>query len=109
MKAPTISQESINAAVWTACDTLRGTVDPGIYKDYVLTMLFLKYVSDVWQEHYDGYHKEYADAEPGLIEELLKTERFVLPLNASFYALHAARYEPGNGERIDRALHAIED
>jgi type I restriction enzyme M protein len=109
MKAPTISQESINAAVWTACDTLRGTVDPGIYKDYVLTMLFLKYVSDVWQEHYDGYHKEYADAEPGLIEELLKTERFVLPLNVSFYALHAARYEPGNGERIDRALHAIED
>lgn len=109
MKQPTISQDSINAAVWTACDTLRGTVDPRVYKDYVLTMLFLKYVSDVWKEHYDGYFKEYADAEPGLIEELLKTERFVLPPNASFYALHAARYEPGNGERIDRALHAIED
>lgn len=109
MKQPTIEQDAINGAVWTACETLRGIVDPGIYKDYVLTLLFLKYVSDVWQEHYDGYLKEYADAEPGLIDELLKTERFVLPPNASFYALHAARYQPGNGERIDRALHAIED
>jgi len=109
MNQATISQDSINAAVWTACDTFRGTVDSSIYKDYVLAMLFLKYVSDVWQDHYDNYKKQYANAEPGLIEELLKTERFVLPPSASFYALHAARFEPGNGERIDKALHAIED
>jgi type I restriction enzyme M protein len=109
MNPSSISQESINAAVWAACDTFRGTVDSSIYKDYVLTMLFLKYVSDVWQDHYDSYKKEYADAEPGLIEELLKTERFVLPPRASFYALYKARFEPGNGERIDKALHAIED
>jgi type I restriction enzyme M protein len=109
MNQATISQDSINAAVWTACDTFRGTVDSSIYKDYVLTMLFLKYVSDVWQDHYNNYKKQYANAEPGLIEELLKTERFVLPPSASFYALYAARFEPGNGERIDKALHAIED
>lgn len=48
-----LTQDTINAAVWDACDTFRGTVDPSIYKDYVLTMLFLKYVSDVWQDHYD--------------------------------------------------------
>jgi type I restriction enzyme M protein len=109
MNQATISQDSINAAVWAACDTFRGTVDSSIYKDYVLTMLFLKYVSDVWQDHYDNYKKQYTNAEPGLIEELLKTERFVLPPSASFYALHTARFEPGNGERIDKALHAIED
>jgi type I restriction enzyme M protein len=109
MNQATISQDSINAAVWAACDTFRGTVDSSIYKDYVLTMLFLKYVSDVWQDHYDNYRKQYANAEPGLIEELLKTERFVLPPGASFLALYDARFEPGNGERIDRALHAIED
>lgn len=45
-----ISQDTINAAVWSACDTFRGTVDPSIYKDYVLTMLFLKYISDIWQD-----------------------------------------------------------
>ncbi len=103
-----ISQQSINDAVWSACDTFRGTVDPSVYKDYVLTMLFLKYVSDVWQDHYDQYRAKYGD-HPDLIKEMLRNERFVLPEDASFYALHTKRHEPGNGERIDKALHAIED
>ena len=103
-----INQDDINAAVWAACDTFRGTVDPSIYKDFVLTMLFLKYVSDVWQDHYDAYKKQYGD-HPDLIAEMLKSERFVLPPDASFYALHAQRHSAGNGERIDKALHAIEE
>ena len=103
-----VSQDDINAAVWNACDTFRGTVDPSIYKDFVLTMLFLKYVSDVWQDHYDGYKQQYGD-HPELIAEMLKSERFVLPPEASFYALHDQRHSPGNGERIDKALHAIEE
>lgn len=104
----TVDQNEINAAVWSACDTFRGTVDPSIYKDYVLTMLFLKYVSDVWQDHYDEYKTQYGD-HPELIEEMLKNERFVLPPRANFYTLHEQRHSPGNGERIDKALHAIED
>lgn len=103
-----INQDAINAAVWNACDTFRGTVDPSIYKDYVLTMLFLKYISDVWQDHYDAYQKQHGD-HPELIVEMLKNERFVLPPAANFYALHEARHQPGNGERIDKALHAIEE
>ena len=103
-----VSQDVINAAVWAACDTFRGTVDPSIYKDFVLTMLFLKYVSDVWQDHYDAYKVQYGD-HPELITEMLKNERFVLPASASFYALHTLRHSPGNGERIDKALHAIEE
>ncbi|MCP4335814.1 MAG: SAM-dependent DNA methyltransferase [Gammaproteobacteria bacterium] len=98
----------INNILWAACDTFRGTVDASIYKDYVLTMLFLKYLSDVWQDHYENYQQEHGD-HPELIEELLKNERFVLPGDANFYALYEQRFEPGNGERIDRALHAIED
>lgn len=103
-----IKQEQINKAVWNACDTFRGTVDPSIYKDYVLTMLFVKYLSDVYQDHYDNYVAEYGDT-PELIEELMKNERFVLPKDSGFYALHDQRHEPGNGERIDKALHAIEE
>lgn len=103
-----VNQDSINKALWAACDTFRGTVSADTYKDYILTMLFLKYISDVWQDHYDTYAKEHGD-EPELIEELMKNERFVLPKDASFYALHGRRHEPGNGERIDVALHAIEE
>ncbi|KAE8438449.1 type I restriction-modification system subunit M [Vreelandella piezotolerans] len=108
MSNDSVKQEQINKAVWNACDTFRGTVDPSIYKDYVLTMLFVKYLSDVYQDHYDNYVTEYGDT-PELIEELMKNERFVLPRDSGFYALYDQRHEPGNGERIDKALHAIEE
>lgn len=103
-----IDQDRINRVLWGVCDTFRGTISPDTYKDFILTMLFLKYISDVWQDHYDGYKAQYGD-EPELIEEMMKNERFVLPKDASFYALYTRRNEPGNGERIDQALHAIEE
>ncbi|MXV44278.1 type I restriction-modification system subunit M [Saccharibacter sp. 17.LH.SD] len=106
--AEQISQETINKALWNACDTFRGTVSSDTYRDYVLTMLFLKYISDVWQDHYDNYQKEYGD-NPELIEAMLHQERFVLPKGADFYTLYKERNAPGNGERIDKALHAIEE
>ncbi|MDC5519525.1 type I restriction-modification system subunit M [Acinetobacter baumannii] len=103
-----INQDTVNKALWSACDVFRGTISADTYKDFILTMLFLKYISDVWQDHYDNYKKEHGD-EPELIEELMKSERFVLPRESSFYSLYAHRYEPGNGERIDMALHALEE
>lgn len=103
-----INQDTVNKALWSACDVFRGTVSADTYKDYILTMLFLKYISDVWQDHYDNYKNEYGD-EPELIEEMMKNERFVLPHESNFYTLHERRFEPGNGERIDMALHALEE
>lgn len=103
-----INQDTVNKALWSACDVFRGTISADTYKDFILTMLFLKYISDVWQDHYDNYKNEYGD-EPELIEELMKSERFVLPRESSFYSLYERRYEPGNGERIDMALHALEE
>lgn len=103
-----IDQNRINKALWAACDTFRGTVDSAVYKDYLLPIMFLKYLSDVWQDHYAEYQKQHGD-HPELIAELLKNERFVLPESASFYVLYQHRHEAGNGERIDKALHAIED
>ncbi|AZV77129.1 type I restriction-modification system subunit M [Parasedimentitalea marina] len=104
----TITQTEINKAAWSVCDTFRGVVDPSIYKDYVLTMLFLKYVSDVWKDHKAGYEEQYPD-NPDLVIAMMKQESFVLPEGASFDALHARRHEAGNGERIDKALHAVEE
>ncbi|MCK0878011.1 MULTISPECIES: type I restriction-modification system subunit M [Acinetobacter] len=106
--SPQINQDTVNKALWSACDVFRGTVSADTYKDYILTMLFLKYISDVWQDHYDNYKNEYGD-EPELIEEMMKNERFVLPRESNFYTLLEHRFEPGNGERIDMALHALEE
>ena len=49
-----ITQKTINDAVWKACDTFRGSIDPSVYKDYVLTMLFIKYLSDVHEDKYEA-------------------------------------------------------
>jgi type I restriction enzyme M protein len=103
-----VTQAEINNAAWGACDTFRGVVDPSIYKDYVLTMLFLKYLSDVWQDHQSRLEAEHPDA-PELVIAMMEQEAFKLPTGASFTALHTHRHEAGNGERIDKALHAIEE
>ena len=103
-----INQDTVNKALWSACDVFRGTISADTYKDFILTMLFLKYISDVWQDHYDNYKKEYGN-EPELIEEMMKNERFILPRESNFYSLHAQRNEPGNGERIDIALNSLEE
>jgi type I restriction enzyme M protein len=73
-----IDQKDINNAAWAACDTFRGVVDPAQYKDYILVMLFLKYISDVWQDHYEEYRKQYGDDKARILRKL-ERERFVLP------------------------------
>ncbi len=42
-----ITKDEINSIIWRACDTFRGTLDSSEYKDYILTMLFIKYLSDL--------------------------------------------------------------
>ncbi|MBR7890151.1 type I restriction-modification system subunit M [Marinomonas sp. A79] len=103
-----INQEDINSAVWNACDTFRGVISADTYKDFVLTMLFLKYISDVYQDDYKKLVSQFGD-NPELINAMMEKRRFVLPIGASFWDLFEQRSQPGNGQRIDQALHAIEE
>ena len=102
------SSQGFNNIVWSAFNMLRGKVAPSVLRGHLLTILFLKYVSDVWQDHYDQYLLQCGD-QPNVIMEILRHERFVLPDDSGFNALCQEMHEPGNGERIDRALRAIED
>ncbi|MBU1222053.1 type I restriction-modification system subunit M [Myxococcota bacterium] len=117
----TIDQKDINAAAWAACDTFRGVVDPAQYKDYILVMLFLKYISDVWQDHWDEYQKQYGN-DHVRIRRRLERERFILPeitlgapnepsqevFTATFYSLYERRNEANIGELINIVLDQIE-
>ena len=103
-----INQDEINRTAWKACDTFRGVVDPSEYKNYILVMLFLKYMSDVWKDHYELFKKEYGDDDVR-IRRRLDRERFKLPEKSDFYYLHENRNEPNIGELIDIALEAIEE
>lgn len=118
-----IDQKDINNAAWAACDTFRGVVDPAQYKDYILVMLFVKYISDVWKDHYEIYRKQYGDDDVR-IRRKLERERFVLPFAelknhetgevedrflADFYSLYERRGAANIGELINVVLDAIEE
>lgn len=103
-----ITQQQINQTAWAACDTFRGVVDAGQYKDYILVMLFLKYISDLWNDHLETYRQQFGGDESRILRRL-ERERFVLPEGASFYDLYAKRNEANIGELINIALEQIED
>ena len=91
-----VSQDEINNILWKACDTFRGTIDASEYKNYLLVMLFVKYVSDVWTEHYEQLKVEYGDDEKRILRRL-ERERFVLPPGCRFQDL----YEQRNGKKVE--------
>lgn len=103
-----IDQSEINGILWKACDTFRGTVDPAQYKDYILVMLFLKYISDVFQDHWDELKKEFGDDEER-IRRRLSRDRFQLPKGCSFADIYERRNEANLGEIINNALEEIEE
>jgi hypothetical protein len=43
-----IKKSELYSSLWAGCDELRGGMDASQYKDYVLVMLFIKYISDKW-------------------------------------------------------------
>lgn len=103
-----VTQKDINDAVWKACDTFRGSIDPSVYKDYVLTMLFLKYLSDVHDDKMEGYLKKYSgDVERA--KRAMQHERFIVPEHSHFQFLYDSRNEANIGELINIALADMEE
>lgn len=102
-----ITQEDINKVVWKACDTFRGVIDPNQYKDYILTMLFLKYVSEVNKSKYAEYLKRY-EGDEERAKRAMRHERFIVPENSTFDYLYEHRNESNIGELIDIALADLE-
>ncbi len=103
-----ISKSEVNQIVWSACDTFRGVIDPSQYKDYILTMLFIKYVSDVHKDKYNEYLKKY-NGDKERTERAMKHERFVVPEHCSFDYLYTHRNEANIGELINIALNDLEE
>lgn len=108
MKDSNISQKEINSIAWKACDTFRGVVDPSEYKNYILVMLFVKYLSDVWKDRKETLLEKY-NGDGQRVERVMRNERFQIPENSDFYYLFEHRKDTDIGEKINKALYAIED
>lgn len=104
----TVNQSEINGIAWKACDTFRGVVDPSEYKNYILVMLFLKYISDTWKEHYEEYEKQFG-GDKERIKRRMERERFILPDECSFDFLYSKRDAANIGELINTSLEKIEE
>ncbi len=102
------TQEKINSVLWQAADTFRGKIDSSTYKDYILTMLFIKYLSDSYKEKVEEYTKRY-NGDKQRVQRALSRERFVLDEESTFDYLYGKRNDPEIGEIINKALERIEN
>lgn len=78
-----LKKSDLYSSIWASCDELRGGMDASQYKDYVLFMLFIKYVSDKYAG-YDGF-------EPPI----------VIPKGSSFKDMAALKGKSNIGELIN--------
>jgi len=102
------TQEELNKTLWAAADSSRTSVDGGVYKDYALTMLFFKYLSDLNKKKHAEYKQRFGVDEKR-IEEKMKLDRFYLPPNSSFDYIYSKIEEDNIGEELNKAFHKIED
>ncbi len=82
-----IKKSELYSTLWSGCDTLRGSMDASQYKDYVLTLLFIKYISD-------KYH-----GDPNAL--------VIVPDRSSFDYLKSLKGKPDIGDQINKSISAL--
>jgi type I restriction enzyme M protein len=108
--------------LWAAADLMRGHMDAAEYKHVVLGLLFLKYISDSFQEHYEQLKLWTADPDSEYYvreervryevaedpDEYLAKNLFFVPAEARWSSIQANAKQPGIGKLIDDAMDAVE-
>lgn len=100
--------DDIINTLWKAAGTFRGVIDAANYKDFILSMLFLKYLDDTYKEYIRNLEVRYGD-NLVRIERAKKNLPFTLNDNERFDYLYDNRYNVKIGEMINTALQGIQD
>ena len=96
--------------LWAAADTLRNNMDAAEYKHVVLGLIFLKYISDAFEEQHAKLTADMAHgADPEDRDEYVATGIFWVPPTARWSHLKNNAKQPTIGVLVDQAMHAIED
>ncbi len=97
------------AKLWAAADALRGSMDAAEYKHVVLGLIFLKYISDAFEEHHAKLVAERAQgADTEDPDEYRAKNIFWVPPEARWPHLKAQAKQPAIGQLVDDAMAAIE-
>jgi type I restriction enzyme M protein len=99
------------AKLWLTADKLRNNMDAAEYKHVVLGLIFLKYISDTFEEHRTKLIKgegDYAGANPEDPDEYKAENVFWVPSEARWSHLQANAKQPTIGKIVDDAMVAIE-
>ena len=108
-KSSNDSPLGLEAKLWQAADKLRDNMDAAEYKHVVLGLLFLKYVSDSFEEHHAKLTNEVSQgANPEDPDEYRADNIFWVPKEARWSVLQANAKRPEIGKVIDDAMVAIE-
>ena len=92
--------------IWAAADILRGNMDAAEYKHVVLGLIFLKYISDKFDERYEQLKAEDDDVEDK--DAYAEVNVFFVPLSARWGVIAEAAHSEEIGTVIDNAMRAIE-
>ncbi|WP_271424779.1 type I restriction-modification system subunit M [Aequorivita sinensis] len=104
-------QEPIEKQLWKAADKLRKNIDAAEYKHIVLGLIFLKYISDSFEELYaklKAGEGEYAGADPEDRDEYRAENVFFVPPSARWSYLQGRAKLPEIGKDIDNSMDTIE-
>ena len=97
------------AELWQMADALRGSMDAAEYKHVVLGLIFLKYISDAFEEKQAQLETERADgADPEDPDEYLAQNIFWVPTEARWAYIKASAPQPTIGQIVDDAMVSIE-
>ena len=107
-KAPaSAATTGYEAELWKMADALRGSMDAAEYKHVVLGLIFLKYVSDAFEEmHARLGEDEHADPED--VDFYRAENIFWVPSEARWGRLQARAKQPGIGRLVDDSMTAVE-
>ncbi len=106
-----VQEEPLEKQLWKTADKLRKNIDAAEYKHVVLGLIFLKYISDAFEELYDKLvagEGEYNGADPEDKDEYQAENVFFVPPSARWKFLQSHAKQPTIGKTVDDSMDAIE-